>query len=616
MHAMTPCTPQRPRKNAAILLWLGLIVVMALSLGRGHATWAQPHQNGLRHTINTPVPTPTGGPTSTGTPTAGPCVQRVLLQQGLNGYAGTDDTWINAYTPDFPQSNAAGLKIKGGEIQSVLVRFDLTGVLPPGAHVVAAELVFYVEAFQETRSLDIAAFRVLRPWDKTTATWRSAAQGVRWGADGCNAVGQDRVADPDDMITLTHRAVFRGLDVTQSVRYWVQHPEENYGWLIKGVSASTAAYSFDSSTSQFPNRRPILRIDYDICGQTPEGTATATPTATPELTTTVTLTPSPTSATPSPTPQPTRMVLVADQDTYINQWEPTQNYGGTAELRCYSNGIQKPLVKFDLSGLPQYARVISATLHLRTSTTAPATGANITAHLLRRPWQESSATWERATSDVPWAMPGASSPTVDYDPTVLASQWVNAANREYVWDVSAAARQWVEEGVPNAGLLLIGQPGANVGYSFLSSEAKEVDYRPRLVLAYYIAPPTATPTITPSPTVTPTPTAARGNIVGLVYHDLNRDGVRQPGEPGIPGVPVELLTLARQVLQRVLTVADGSFSFTELAPGTYIVRQHNLWGYRSSTDSDVVTTVAGGDTVITFGAYQAGAVALPLVFKP
>jgi len=143
-----------------------------------------------------------------------------------------------------------------------------------------------------------------------------------------------------------------------------------------------------------------------------------------------------------------------------------------------------------------------------------------------------------------------------------------------------------------------------------------------LLVTYYIAPPTATPTITPTPTSTftptpsPTVTAARGNIIGLVYHDVNRDGVHQPGEPGIPGVTVELLSLARQVLQRVFTLADGSFSFTDLAPDTYLVRQHNLWGYRSSTADDVVTTVAGGDTVITFGDYRAGAVALPLILKP
>lgn len=598
-----------------IVFLASLMLGLALLLSQAKLTWAQPHQNPLRDTINTPVHTPTNGPTSTGTPTTGPCTQRVLLQQGLGGYVGTADTWINAYTPDFHQLNDGGLKIKGGEIQSVLIRFDLGGVLPPGANVAAAELVFYVDAFQESRSLDIAAYRILRPWDKDVATWRSAEQSVRWGAAGCNAVGQDRVADPDDITTLAYRAVWRGLDVTTSVRYWLEHPSENYGWLIKGVSASTAAYFFESSGSQVLDHRPILRIDYDICGQTPSATVTASPTATPSLT----------PATPTATPQPTAQEFAAIQDTYLDQWSPTRNYGGTAELRCYSNAIQKPLVKFDLSALPPQARVISAMLHLHTSTTAPSTGATIAAHRLRRSWQESSATWQLATTDVPWTVPGAGSPTEDYDAAVLSSLLVNAANREYVWDVSEAVRQWVEQGEPNAGLILIGQPGANVGYSFLSSEAKETAYRPRLVVSYYIAPPTSTPTMTPTitpsptPTLTPTPsptaTPLKGTIVGLVYNDVNRNGVHESAESGISGVTVELLSMARQMLLRVITASDGSFTFTDLVPNTYIVHQYNRWGYRSSTGDELVTYIGAGQTVITFGDYAGGAIALPLIIK-
>ncbi|QLQ06881.1 MAG: hypothetical protein HZY76_13095 [Anaerolineae bacterium] len=47
---------------------------------------------------------------------------------------------------------------------------------------------------------------------------------------------------------------------------------------------------------------------------------------------------------------------------------------------------------------------------------------------------------------------------------------------------------------------------------------------------------TPTPTQTPTHTPTPTPPSAQvGIVAGTVFEDVNRDGVRQPSEPGIPG---------------------------------------------------------------------------------
>jgi hypothetical protein len=287
-----PVRNPSPDPIRRLRLWWVLVVILltlGLALAQFSASWAQPHQNELRQTINTPVATPTSGPTSTPSPTAAPGVQRILLQQGLNSYAGTADTYIDAYTPRVAPPLEGGLRIKGGE-RSALIRFDLQGQLPAGAHIVAAELLFHVDVppFTVVRALDVSAFRVLRPWQETQVSWNFQHVGdqVRWGQDGCNGVGVDRVGVADDTITLLQRNVYRGFDVIESVRHWQQHPQENFGWLIAGVSASTGSFTLASSRHQVPNQRPMLRIDYTLGDVSPTATPTVTgvPSATPSST--------------------------------------------------------------------------------------------------------------------------------------------------------------------------------------------------------------------------------------------------------------------------------------------------------------------------------------------
>ena len=330
--------------------WLGravflsvMVALLILLTQDGGRSWAQPHQNGLRDTIDTPVPTPTNGPTSTPTHTPGPCVERVLLQQGLDGYEGTLGTWINAWEPEEPQrpsvSRTGILKIKGGDAWSVLIKFDLEGQLPAEAEVIEAQLVLYVEGGTRIRELDVAAYRLLRPWDINWATWRSAAPGERWAVAGANGAGQDRMEEADETITLLHRGVYRGFDVTESVRYWLGRPEDNHGWLLKGDATSTGEFQLLSSLwrSTEKERRPLLRIDYNGCASTATVTPTFTPTstATPTRTDQTTVTPTYT-ATVTPTPPPGLVALVYEDSNRNGIREPHETGVAGAIVRLYT----------------------------------------------------------------------------------------------------------------------------------------------------------------------------------------------------------------------------------------------------------------------------------------
>ncbi len=60
-----------------------------------------------------------------------------------------------------------------------------------------------------------------------------------------------------------------------------------------------------------------------------------------------------------------------------------------------------------------------------------------------------------------------------------------------------------------------------------------------------------------------------GSISGIVFNDLNGDGVRSSLEPGISGIIVELRSSAREILYRVRTDLNGHYVFPDLTADVY-----------------------------------------------
>jgi hypothetical protein len=75
-----------------------------------------------------------------------------------------------------------------------------------------------------------------------------------------------------------------------------------------------------------------------------------------------------------------------------------------------------------------------------------------------------------------------------------------------------------------------------------------------------------------------------GFICGTKFHDLNGNGVRDRGEPGLEGWTIELVDPATNtVLQTVVTGPDGRYCFLGLQLGDYIVREVLQPGWVATT---------------------------------
>jgi hypothetical protein len=135
--------------------------------------------------------------------------------------------------------------------------------------------------------------------------------------------------------------------------------------------------------------------------------------------------------------------------------------------------------------------------------------------------------------------------------------------------------------------------------------------------------PTFTPTPTVSPTITLTPTATQipGEIRGMVFIDLNRNGYPDTGEAGLAGAVIELRQGSLRLDQRI-TSSSGTYTFSGLVPGYYTVKEIDPFGYASTSDNEIpnVLVMSGYPPVeLNFGDYPTPttpiAIYLPLARK-
>ena len=269
-------------------------------------------------TVITAAPTPTPSPTFE---PQGPFT--ATFQQGVEGYAGAQDTYLYQGDPTHRYCSQALLNVGYRQQYAGLLRLDVSS-LPVTTDVRRAVLRLHAAGWWEDgRNINLGAYAISRTVDVCQATWAEAQAGQAWGLGGCNDVHTDRREAPEASATIAGVHRWCELDVTQAVRGWISGALPNNGLLLRSLASETQVLLFASSDYSKPALRPQLIVTY-LTGPTP----TATPTNTPTRTATPTRTITPTvTLTPTDTRTPTRTRTAS----------PTATQTRTATATCTSS---------------------------------------------------------------------------------------------------------------------------------------------------------------------------------------------------------------------------------------------------------------------------------------
>jgi len=182
---------------------------------------------------------------------------QVILQDGLNGYTGTSDTWLNS---DYPTTNYGTgdmnvLQYTTPDRQ--IHKFDLSSI-PSGATINAAQIWFDVQGVTGGTPT-VGCYRILTHWDEMQATWSNRLTGTAWGAGGLQS-GTDYVATALGTATVSS-AGWVSYDITSTVQGWVNGSYVNEGVMYMETSAGrTMVYMSDYASPT--TVRPKLIVNY------------------------------------------------------------------------------------------------------------------------------------------------------------------------------------------------------------------------------------------------------------------------------------------------------------------------------------------------------------------
>jgi hypothetical protein len=186
--------------------------------------------------------------TLVGTPDA---LFTVVFQQGLNGYTGTQDTYLDGGSPTATRGTdlTARWRFETNKERSALLKFTglfEAGKVPTTATITSATLTFQMENDNATGGL----VEVAIPWDQATATF--------------DTFGADPGVDLQDVgmfignLPTTNGA--HNIDVKTTVERWQNGTIANHGWVFMPSAAGSGESAFRTSEALLD--KPTLTITY------------------------------------------------------------------------------------------------------------------------------------------------------------------------------------------------------------------------------------------------------------------------------------------------------------------------------------------------------------------
>jgi len=175
-------------------------------------------------------------------------------------------------------------RIALGPVRRGLIAFDVAAALPPGARVVAVDLVLQVARSQVATPVPMTLHRATASWNEGTAnaTFGREGQGVLAGPGDSTWLHRDRpaslwAAPGGDYDPLPHavaatpqfgRATWAATNaMVADVQQWLDAPATNFGWLLRTDElVPQEARRFDSRTASAPGVPPQLVVTWLMPG--------------------------------------------------------------------------------------------------------------------------------------------------------------------------------------------------------------------------------------------------------------------------------------------------------------------------------------------------------------
>ena len=194
----------------------------------------------------------------------------ITFQDGVDSYAGTIDTYIvqDATTTNYGTSATSHSRAAngGGYIRNILISFDLSSITGP-VTVTNATLSILRGGTHDGDST-CSAYRLLRNWVETEATWNVYSTGNSWSTAGAAYNNADRDVDLSAAVILDtigdlEWKDFSSAQLAADVQDMINNGS-NYGWVLFLNTSPVAWHVFVSSEDVTTTNRPKLTITYTV----------------------------------------------------------------------------------------------------------------------------------------------------------------------------------------------------------------------------------------------------------------------------------------------------------------------------------------------------------------
>ena len=216
-----------------------------------------------------------------GLPNQAGVTKSLSLRQGVNGYSGNVDTFIDANDTGANHGTEGTAWVDGDRNNSAAGSPDAQGLIrfnnvisannvPLGSMIESAELVIHTSDIADSQSNNtIGLYRLLTGWTSGGATWDSL--------DGMLANGDEAVLAANSTAVPDDRGGFVTFDVTESLQTWAAGAT-NHGWVF--LPGGGNGWQWDTADHPDAAFRPQLNVTYRIV---PEPTSLAIVAAGPLL---------------------------------------------------------------------------------------------------------------------------------------------------------------------------------------------------------------------------------------------------------------------------------------------------------------------------------------------